>query len=69
LPVEKFLQHVAHLHYDGIINLEVMPSSLREVGAVIKSYLRVLRVFKKSKYLSTKTKLMLGGGRALAFAH
>ncbi len=66
LPVEKFLQHVAHLRYDGIINLEVMPSSLREVGAVLRSYLQVLRVFKKGKYLSTKTKLLLGGARALA---
>ena len=69
LPVEKFLQLVAQVRYDGVINLEVIPSSLREVGAVIKSYLQVLRVFRKGKYLSTKTKLMLGGGRALAFAH
>ncbi len=68
LPVERFLQLVAQSQYDGIINLEVMPSSLQEVGAVIKSYLRVLRVFKKRKYLSTRTKLMLGGGRSLAFA-
>ena len=68
LPVNKFLQHVADLHYDGIINLEVIPSSLREVGAVIKSYLQVLRIFKKGKYFSTKTRLALGGSRALAFA-
>lgn len=69
LPVEKFLQHVSNSHYDGIINLEVIPGSLREVGAVIKSYLQVLRVFRKGKYLSTKTKLLLGGARSLAFAH
>jgi len=66
LPVDKFLQHVAHLRYDGIINLEVMPSSLQEVGEVVNSYLRVLRVFKKGKYLSTRAKLLLGGVRTLA---
>ncbi|MGH7491809.1 MAG: sugar phosphate isomerase/epimerase family protein [bacterium] len=69
LPVEKFLQHVANFSYDGIINLEVIPGSLREVGAVVKSYLQVLRVFKKGEYLATKTKLLLGGARTLSFAH
>lgn len=66
LPVGKFLQHVAEARYDGIINLEVMPRSLQEVGAVVKSYLQVLRVFKKGKYFSTKTRLALGGAGALA---
>ena len=61
LPVAEFLQHVAKSHYDGIINLEVMPSSLEQVGAVVKSYLQVLRVFKKTKYVATKAKLALGG--------
>lgn len=61
LPVAKFLRHVARHHYDGIINLEILPKSLAEATAVIKSYLQVLRVFKKMKYAATITKLLVRG--------
>lgn len=63
LPIEKFLDHVLKHGYDGVINLEVMPKSLHETGAVLNSYLQVLRVFKKKKYLATKAKLLVGGAR------
>lgn len=58
MPIRAFLRHVAKSGYDGIINLEVMPSSLQEIKAVVSSYLQVLRVFKKTKYVSTATKLI-----------
>jgi sugar phosphate isomerase/epimerase len=61
LPVARFLKHVARHRYDGIINLEILPSSLAEAGAVMKSYLTVLRVFKKLKYVKTIAKLLVRG--------
>jgi sugar phosphate isomerase/epimerase len=61
LPVARFLRHVAKHHYDGIINLEVVPTSLAEAKAVMKSYLQVLRVFKKLRYVGTLAKLVMRG--------
>jgi sugar phosphate isomerase/epimerase len=61
LPVARFLLHVAKHHYDGIINLEIVPKSLAEASEVVKSYLQVLRVFKKLKYVKTAAKLLLRG--------
>jgi len=61
LPVARFLEHVAKHHYDGIINLEIVPKSLAEARAVVKSYLAVLRVFKKGKFIGTTTKLLFRG--------
>lgn len=58
MPIAAFLKHVAKSGYDGIINLEVIPSSLRDIKAVVSSYLQVLRVFKKKKFLATATRLM-----------
>ncbi|NUO82181.1 sugar phosphate isomerase/epimerase [candidate division KSB1 bacterium] len=58
MPISDFLRHVAKSGYDGIINLEVVPSSLQEIKAVVSSYMQVLRVFKKVKYVSTATKLL-----------
>lgn len=61
LPVSRFLHHVARHHYDGIINLEIVPQSLAEARTVVKSYLSVLRVFKKVKFIRTATKLLFRG--------
>ena len=61
LPVARFLRHVAKHHYDGVINLEVVPKSLAEARAVVKSYLTVLRVFKKGKFVGTTAKLLFRG--------
>lgn len=58
LPVSRFLRHVAKHRYDGIINLEIVPQSLAEAQTVVKSYLAVLRVFKKVKFVGTATKLL-----------
>jgi sugar phosphate isomerase/epimerase len=61
LPVARFLRHVAKHHYDGVINLEIVPQSLAEARAVVKSYLAVLRVFKKAKFVGTTAKLLWRG--------
>jgi len=61
LPVKRFLRHVARHHYDSVINLEIVPKSLAEARAVVKSYLAVLRVFKKAKFVGTTAKLLLRG--------
>jgi len=61
LPVSRFLHHVAKHNYDGVINLEIVPKSLAEARAVVKSYLAVLRVFKKVKFVGTTAKLLFGG--------
>jgi sugar phosphate isomerase/epimerase len=61
LPVSRFLRHVAKHRYDGIINLEIVPQSLADAQTVVKSYLTVLRVFKKMKFIGTAVKLMFRG--------
>ncbi len=61
LPVTRFLRHVAKHRYDGVINLEIVPKSLAETRAVVKSYLAVLRVFKKMKFFGTTAKLLVRG--------
>ncbi len=61
LPVARFLSHIAKHRYDGIINLEIVPKSLAEARTVVKSYLSVLRVFKKVKFIRTTAKLLLQG--------
>jgi sugar phosphate isomerase/epimerase len=61
LPVVRFLHHVARHRYDGVINLEIVPQSLAEARAVVKSYLAVLRVFKKVKFVGATAKLLFQG--------
>lgn len=61
LPVAKFLAHVAKHRYDGVINLEIVPKSLAEARAVVKSYLAVLRVFNKTKFVGTTAKVLFRG--------
>ncbi|MDZ7292165.1 MAG: sugar phosphate isomerase/epimerase [candidate division KSB1 bacterium] len=61
LPVSRFLNQLAKHHYDGIINLEIVPKSFAEARAVLKSYLSVLRVFKKAKYVGTIIKMLFHG--------
>jgi sugar phosphate isomerase/epimerase len=61
LPVSRFLRHVAKHRYDGIINLEIVPQSLADAQTVVKSYLSVLRVFKKVKFIGTAATLMFRG--------
>ncbi|MDZ7269727.1 MAG: sugar phosphate isomerase/epimerase [candidate division KSB1 bacterium] len=68
LPIAKFLAHVNKHHFDGVINLEVVPKSMNDTLAVLDSYLQVLRVFRKGKFLATRMKLLLGRTQ-LATAH
>ena len=58
LPVEDILNILKNKNYNGIINLELLPRSLSDIDAVLKSYLKVLRTFNKPKYFITKLKLL-----------
>ena len=59
LPVDEVLCTLKNQNYRGIINLELLPRSLSDLEAVVKSYLKVLKVFEKSKFYRTKLKLSL----------
>lgn len=58
LPIQDILKTLKQQNYDGVINLEILPRSLSEIGAVIDSYLKVLKIFNKTKYYRTKTRLI-----------
>jgi len=63
LPIDRILKFVRHHRWRGIINLEVMPQSLEQIQPVVKSYLNVLRVFNKPKYLATLGRLFFSTSR------
>ncbi len=50
LPVEKILTFLKDHKYKGIINLEIRPKSLTELGPVFKSYLLILKYLNRKKY-------------------
>lgn len=59
LPLDSILSELKKIKFNGNINLELMPRSINDINAVIDSYMKVLRKFKKKKYLYTKIKLIL----------
>jgi sugar phosphate isomerase/epimerase len=60
LPIDRILKFIRGHRWRGIINLELMPQSLEQIQPVVKSYLNVLRVFNKRKYLTTLGRLAFG---------
>lgn len=52
LPVEKILKFLKDHKYKGIVNLEIRPKSLTELGPVFKSYLLILKYLNRKKYFS-----------------
>ncbi|MFQ5708276.1 MAG: sugar phosphate isomerase/epimerase family protein [bacterium] len=58
LPIANFLKKLRSLKYRETINLELMPQSLQDLEPILNSYLKVLRHFNKSKYLTTKVKML-----------
>ena len=54
LPVEKILGFLRGNQYKGMINLEIRPKSLSELGPVFNSYLLVLRYLNRMKYFSMR---------------
>jgi sugar phosphate isomerase/epimerase len=58
LPITDFLSLLVKMRFKGTINLELQPKSISDLEPVLKSYLKVLRHFKKGKYWKTKARLM-----------
>jgi len=59
LPVDDILATLKEQHFQGIINLELLPRSLKDVKPLINSYLKVVRKFDRMKYLKSKFMLIL----------
>lgn len=59
LPTDEILGELKSKKYDGYITLEIKPRSLHDLGEVIDSYLKVLKPFRRVKYLKTKMRLLL----------
>jgi len=58
-PIDQILEQLKTLNFDGYINLEIKPRSLYDFGAVLNSYLKVLKTLRKGKYFRTKARLLL----------
>ena len=59
LPIEDILNTLKNQNYNGVINLELLPRSIADLEAVVYSYLKVLKTFKKLKYFRTRLKLLI----------
>ena len=59
LPIDELFATLKSIGFDGIINLELMPQSLRDIDPILNSYLLVLRTFKPAKYFSARLKILL----------
>lgn len=58
LPLDELLMRLQRDAYNGIINLELLPKSLKDLQPVIDSYLMILKKFNKSKYMRDKMRMM-----------
>ncbi|GBD94622.1 xylose isomerase-like TIM barrel [bacterium BMS3Abin05] len=58
LPVKDLLKRLRKNKYDGIINLELLPKSLKDVQPVVYSYLMILKNFNRSKYLRDRLRAL-----------
>ena len=58
LPIAEFLVMLEQMEFNGTINLEIKPNTLNDLEPVLKSYLKVLKHFRKGKYWKTKVRLM-----------
>lgn len=56
LPVEEILSFLRDRDYQGIVNLELLPSSLTDLGPVFESYLLILRYLNRRKYRRMRIK-------------
>jgi len=59
LPVEDFLRNVKKTRFSGYITLEMLPSSIDDIPAYIKSYLTTLKVLHYLKFLRSKTEMII----------
>lgn len=58
LPIDKILEAIRKVDYSGFINLELLPRNPKDISFVIKSYLKVIKVFDKKKYFTSFVRLI-----------
>lgn len=56
-PIDAVLNTLKKVKYDGWINLEIQPKSIRNVKKLVQSYLKVLRFFRPGKYMLARIKM------------
>ncbi len=58
LPIQDLLARLQKDSYNSIINLELLPKSLKDIQPVIDSYLMILKKFNKPKYFRDKMRMV-----------
>lgn len=58
-PVKKVLEYLRRHRFRGIVNLELMPRSLSDLGPLLKSYLLMLRYLNRKKYYAMRLKSLV----------
>lgn len=58
LPIDDILAILKDQRFHGVINLELLPRSIKDVKPLINSYLKVVRNFDRMKYFETKVRLI-----------
>ncbi len=61
LPIDNILSALKRIHFNGYINLELLPRSTAEIKQVINSYLKVVKVFSRKKHWLAKIRLLIYG--------
>ncbi len=56
-PVQEMIERLKKDRYNGILNLELLPKSLRDVHPVIQSYLMFLKEFNPPKYIRDRLRV------------
>lgn len=59
LPFEKFVVFLQRIHFNGIINMEMMPADLQGIENLIGSYLKLKKLGNKFDYLLKKIRIEL----------
>lgn len=59
LPTDKILEKMKKVDYSEFINLELLPRNPQDIAHIIKSYLKVIKIFNKRKYYFTMIRLLL----------
>ncbi len=58
LPIDEILATLRDQEFRGVINLELLPRSIKDVKPLIDSYLKVIRNFDRKKYYMTRLRLV-----------
>jgi len=58
LPIDDILATLREQQFSGVINLELLPRSIKDVKPLIHSYLKVVGYFDRKKYIKSKLRLI-----------